>query len=241
MTAYFCGDSVLTAALRSMTLDTLQDLYVWTGDGKSAPDWYLSGQLEQYGYVLREVTDLTAVPAGALLWIAPTQDIGEQDAATLSALLDGGAKLFLATSFQASYQAIDCPNLAEILAGYGLSTAAEKEFALYQSESAVFQAIQANHAINERVTGSFVALYAHAIRITETEGVQADLTVRCMSKEGRGQNEERIGKLFLRGIGDPRGEPGGLARDAAGRERGQLFRRSGYRMDSRSAGMAFRI
>lgn len=191
MTAYFCGDSVLTGAIRALTLDTVQTLYVWTGDGKTAPDWYLSGQLEQYGYATQAVTDLTAVPAGALLWIAPTKDIDEQDAAALSALLDGGTKLFLATS----YQATDLPNLAEILAGYGLSTASGMNLVLDQSGTGVspaFQAIQANHAINERVTGSFIALYAHAIRITEAEGVQAAELLRT-SQSGAYQEKDGDG------------------------------------------------
>lgn len=176
MCSYFAGDSVISAALRNLTAEDLQMLYVFTGEQGAALDWYVTMRLEQYGFTLSTVTALSDLPSHAMLWLAPSGDLTETDAQALENHLENGGRMFLATS----YQATNFPRLSAILSAYGLSTAAVPNLVLdlgssssgSQSMTQTFTAVKASHAINEAATGAVTVSHAHAIRIAEVEGAK---------------------------------------------------------------------
>ena len=174
MKTYFAGDAVVSAALRNLTSDAAQTLWVLTGNVGNEPDWYVSLRMEQYGFLPETVDSPAKLPAGALLWFSPKADLSEAQAAELSAFLAGGGRLLLTTN----YQKTDLTNLGTILAAYGLSTAAVPNLVADtvssgsgSSVSQTFQAVSASHAINEAFSGRVTVSYAHRIGIAETEGV----------------------------------------------------------------------
>lgn len=174
MQTYFAGDAVVSAALRNLTSDGTQTLWILTGEVGSAPDWYISLRMEQYGFLPQTVDSLAELPAGALLWFSPKADLSEEQAAELSAFLAGGGRLLLTTD----YQKTDLTNLGTILAAYGLSTATVPNLVAdtvssssSSSVSQTFSAVSASHAINEAFSGRLTVSYAHRIGIAEVEDV----------------------------------------------------------------------
>lgn len=174
MQAYFAGDAVVSAALRNLTSDGTQTLWVLTGEVGSEPDWYVSLRMEQYGFLPQTVDSPAGLPAGALLWFSPKADLSEEQAAELSAFLADGGRLLLTTD----YQKTDLTNLGTILAAYGLSTATVPNLVADtvssgsgSTVSQTFSAISASHAINEAFGGRLTVSYAHRIGIAEVEGV----------------------------------------------------------------------
>lgn len=194
MQTYFAGDAVISAAVRNLASDALQTVWVLTGTVGTSPDWYVALRLEQFGYLMQETDDLSALPSGAILWFSPKADLSEEQAAQLSAFLTGGGRLFLSTD----YQKTDLPNLLSVLADYGLSTATVPNMVAdvvssgsSSSMSQTFRAIKASHAINESVSGNVTISYAHAIRIAASDGVSnAELLRTSLSGGYVEQGEE---------------------------------------------------
>lgn len=168
MQTYFAGDAVVSAAVRNLASDALQTVWVLVGEVGVSPDWYVALRLEQFGYQLQETDGFSDLPSGALLWFSPKADLSEAQALQLSSFLSGGGRLFLTTD----YQKTNLPNLLSVLSDYGLSTATAKNWVVDGSSGTpTFNAIKANHAINESFTGNVTVSGAHAIKITALDGV----------------------------------------------------------------------
>lgn len=188
MRSYFAGDAVVSAAVRNLTSDDLQLLYVLTGEIGNAPDWYLSLRLAQYGFEQVAVDSLAELPDGALVWLAPKADLDETQAAALSDLLSRGGRLLLSTD----YQTTDLPRLAEILATYGLSAPTVPNLVVdvvssssSSSMSQIFYATKnTSHAVHAAFSGSVIVNCAHKITVTEIDGVKNATLLRTSSSGG---------------------------------------------------------
>lgn len=178
----FIGDETISAALRNLTVGETETVYVLVGTVGSTADWYISLRLEQYGFLTETVSSLSEVPSGATVWLAPEKDLSEEQAGELRGFLSEGGRLFLTTVCTTT----NLPNLAAILEEYGMSTAPVFNVVGDTSSSSTlsqeFNAKKPDHAINEMVSGSVAVSYAHAIKLTETEGVSsADLLRTSLS------------------------------------------------------------
>lgn len=184
MRSYFAGDAVVSAAVRNLTSDDVQPLYVLTGEIGNAPDWYISLRLEQYGFELIAVEGLAALPDGALIWLAPKADLDQTQATALSELLARGGRLLLSTD----YKTTDLPRLASILATYGLSAPTVPNLvvdAVSSSMSPTFYATKnTSHAIHAAFSGSVTVSYAHMITVADVEGVKNEMLLRTSSSGG---------------------------------------------------------
>lgn len=188
MRSYFAGDAAISAAVRNLTSDDVQPLYVLTGEIGNAPDWYISLRLEQYGFELIAVEGLAALPDGALVWLAPKADLDQTQATALSELLARGGRLLLSTD----YKTTDLPRLASILATYGLSAPTVPNLVVDAgssgSSSSMPQTFYAtkntSHAIHAAFSGSVTVSYAHKITVSEVEGVTNATLLRTSSSGG---------------------------------------------------------
>ena len=184
MRSYFAGDAAISAAVRNLTSDDLQPLYVLTGKIGNAPDWYLSLRLEQYGFEQIAVDSLAALPDGALVWLAPKADLDETQATALSELLARGGRLLLSTD----YKTTDLPRLASILTTYGLSAPTVPNWVVDAVSSSMSQTFYAtkntSHAIHAAFSGSVTVSYAHKITVAEVEGVKNATLLRTSSSGG---------------------------------------------------------
>lgn len=175
MQSCFMGDAVIGAALRNLTSERgCEPVYVLTGDAGSGADWYVSLRLEQYGYLPQTADSLSAVPAGATVWLTPAKDLSEAETAALRAFLSDGGRLFLTTD----YRNTNLPNLAAVMADYGLSTSPEQNLVADvvtsssgSTTSPVFPAVKSEHAINAATGAKMMAYRAHQITVSAVDGV----------------------------------------------------------------------
>lgn len=199
MQSCFMGDAVIGAALRNLTSGRgYETVYVLTGDAGSGADWYVSLRLEQYGYLPQTVNSLSAVPAGATVWLIPAKDLSEAETATLRSFLSDGGRLFLTTD----YRNTKLPSLAAVLADYGLSTSPEQNrvadtvtVSSKPTVSSVFPAVKSEHAINAATDAEMMAYQAHQITVSSVEGVNnAGLLRTSYSGQYTEKNGETVKK-----------------------------------------------
>lgn len=203
MQSCFMGDAVIGAALRNLTSGRgYETVYVLTGDAGSGADWYVSLRLEQYGYLPQSVNSLSAVPAGATVWLTPAKDLSEAETATLRSFLSDGGRLFLTTD----YRNTKLPSLAAVLADYGLSTSPEQNLVADvvtsssgSTTSPVFPAVKSEHAINAATGAGMTAYRAHQITVSAVEGVNNS---GLLKTSGSGSYTEKNGD------GEPKSETG---------------------------------
>lgn len=116
MQAHFCGEEVITSTLRNLAGGTMRTVWVLTGEVGQAPDWYVMLRLKMHGFEAHAVSDPSALPDGALLWLTPQKDLDENGVTALEGFLSRGGRLFLTTL----YSQMRLPKLAAVLAAYGL-------------------------------------------------------------------------------------------------------------------------
>ena len=180
VTPYFDGETQIANAIQFVTREKVAKAYVLDGSNFGAVDASFLASMKQ-NYDVYTVSSIGALPTGCDLLVmnAPKQDLSASEAQALSVYLANGGKLFLATANQ-----YDVPqNLNGVLAAYGLSyeestdkiCEGDEDYVLQDSETSypeIFYAhIDAKHAFSEGFVETFVAVNAHAIRVTETEGV----------------------------------------------------------------------
>lgn len=180
VTAYFDGDARVTNAINYVTQDKTARLYLLSG--KAAPlDVQLSRLLSQSCYEINTLLQLSQIPddCDVLVINTPTADLSEAEASVLSSYLAGGGKLFLTTHYQVGA----LPNLAGVLAAYGLGFEASMQVVCdghpnsylsdyYGSYPESFRTqIQSAHAATGDFDESFLVSGAHAITLTEVAGV----------------------------------------------------------------------
>lgn len=179
---YFCGEERIDSALLFVTADKVPVMYILDDADASLPDSELQNELYERLYEMRlhSLAD-GDVPqdCDVLLLHAPQKDLTEEEAKRLRTYLQNGGKLLLTTLCGTSY-----PVLETVLADYGLSfyekenmVCEGKKSYLYTDDNSkqypyYFEAHIAPLEETAGLTDSFLALYAHAIRVTETEGVQ---------------------------------------------------------------------
>ena len=146
----------------------------------------LRQQLEQAGYTVQTLADLDAVPETCdALCLYAADDLTEAEAAVLTDYLSAGGALLLTTN----YSQPDNPNLAAVLADYGLSSPTVENL-LYDDNYQMFYAVEGDHPILDRFDGEFTAIYAHRIQTAETEGVTQTVLLRTPDQGSSLTNEE---------------------------------------------------
>ncbi len=172
--AYFLGDTVISSTLRNLTAKNAQTVYVY-----GSLDWYVTMMLWENGIIPVTLTTLENLPTDGALWLIPPADLDDTEKAKLSTYLDGGGRLFLTTD----YAKTDLPNLLSVLSAYGLSTSSSSSSSS-SSMSSTFYAKTGSHAIADATSGSIVASYAHAIKITDTADVTATELLKTSTSGG---------------------------------------------------------
>ena len=116
----FDGEGQLTAAIRYVSEDVLQRMYLLSGHGETTPEELVQDGLKNDGWetVSLSLTAAEAVPedCDCLLINAPVSDLTRKEKEVLQQYLMDGGHLMLVTGGFASVHA----NLQEVLAGYGL-------------------------------------------------------------------------------------------------------------------------
>ena len=172
-------DGEVTNAMHFVTLDKISVLYTYTGKA-TALDTKLEANLLLNGYEMKTLLSIQSIPSDCDLLMIHTisSDLTEAEAAALKAYLGRGGKLFLTTHYQLGA----LPNLGSVLSTYGMSYA-EKTNLVYEGNTDYFLsdssysypyyilAHVARHEATGNFDGSFVAPFAHAITLTETNGV----------------------------------------------------------------------
>ncbi len=179
---YFQGEERIDSALLFVTVPTVPVMYIVGDADASLPDNGLQTELYERLYEMR----LHSLAEGdvpqdcdVLLLHAPQKDLTAEEAERLRSYLQGGGKLLLTTLCGISY-----PMLESVLSDYGLSFYEQgnmvcegKKSYMYTDDSGnqypyYFEAHIAPLQETAGLTDGFLTLYAHAIRVTETEGVQ---------------------------------------------------------------------
>lgn len=120
ITTDFDGEGQITSAIHYVTEEVLEKIYLVAGHGEAELTESFGNALEKEG-ITWESLNLTAaarVPEDAAsLWMnVPVSDLTEQERQVLEAYLEQGGHLLLITGITAA----GMPNLAHVLAGYGL-------------------------------------------------------------------------------------------------------------------------
>ncbi|MFR5026208.1 MAG: Gldg family protein [Evtepia gabavorous] len=121
----FAGESALTSAIDYVIRDTLPKLYTLTGHGESALSASFQSAVEKQNMELEELSLLTAeeVPedADCLLICGPESDLSQEEKEAILAYLQEGGDLILLTDPAQTGE--ERPNLEELMAEYGMSSA----------------------------------------------------------------------------------------------------------------------
>ncbi len=177
-TVYFNGEAQVTNAIRFVSLERTAKLCYVT-DSLLDLDW--RDRLAFSGYETEECEDLRSLPkdCDVLMLYDLSEDLTPADVKALTAFLDGGGTLFLATS----YEERDLPRLEAVLADYGLGFGEEPNLVAENhmhyryggtssSDPCIFLAhIASSHSATGDFDGEFIAYYAHELVLTETDGV----------------------------------------------------------------------
>ncbi len=170
VSAHFAGDANLTGAIRYVLAEETPLVLFYSKGMGSGMSSFFPQQLTQACLDVRAIFSLSELTQEApAVCLSLTEDLTPAEATALSDYLNEGGALLLTTTYTAS----SFPNLNALLSEYGLLTP-EKKTMLYDSATAspTFEAVEgAQHPVTDLFDGSFVASYAHPIRITETEGV----------------------------------------------------------------------
>ena len=185
MTAYNSADAALTSAVRYVLADRAPVLYAY-GNGGHGINSLLRASLEHAGYSVATLSSMDSVPTECEgLYLALVKDLTAVEAASLTAYLSNGGKVFLTTS----YSATKTPNLSAVLSVYGLSSPDELNYLCVLNSSSnssnpvstQFYAVRGDHHITDTIGDSFVADTAHLIQNQPVEGVTQTVLLRTSS------------------------------------------------------------
>ncbi len=178
---YFQGEELIGSAILFVTQPTVPVMYIVSDADASLPGGGMQTELYESLYDMRlHSLSESAVPQDCdlLLFHAPQKDLTAEQAERLRSYLQGGGKLMLTTMCDISY-----PVLGTVLAEYGLSFYDEGNLVCEGKSAYMFtdgNGKQYPYYINAHVaplegtaglTDGFLALYAHAIKVTDTQGV----------------------------------------------------------------------
>lgn len=115
---YFDGEFCLTNAINFVTREDVTVAYTLVGNGASTLDSVLGESMMVKCYDHRALQSLSAIPADCELLIvyAPTKDLSDAEASSLSRYLANGGKLVLSTHYENG----KLPKLESVLLEYGL-------------------------------------------------------------------------------------------------------------------------
>ena len=180
----FAGESKITSALSYVASEDLPVLYLLTGHGEAELATSYANSLADANITTQSLNLLTvdAVPedADSVLLNAATKDLSAEEAQKLSEYLAGGGSLILVTNY-GEYTAEEMPNLAGLMAEYGLSAqegiVIENDQNYYLSGYPYYLLPEVNsHDITEPLLESYLLTpLAHGIEIAAElpENVQA--------------------------------------------------------------------
>ena len=95
--SYFDGNSIITNAIRFVTMEEVPTVYVLTGNGASIPDTAFCNEMDLHGYGLRSLPSLASIPeaCNVMMIYMPTTDLTAAEEGGLREYLNGGGKLYL--------------------------------------------------------------------------------------------------------------------------------------------------
>ena len=177
VTAYFDGGSRLVNAIQYVLAEKVSTAYLVTSGGNSYPDAALLRNLSNSGYEVYGLESLSQVPTDCelLMLYAPASDISEEDATRLSEYLEGGGRLMLLSTLTETPK-----RLETVLSAYGMSFDTSKEVVCDGNPNSMtvegspylfYAQIQSQNAATADYAEQFVVYAAHAIGLSEVEGV----------------------------------------------------------------------
>ena len=189
--AYFDGNAVLSRAVRFVAAETIPYVGVFSAEKATMPDTALLSMMEEYGYGLRGVSELSEIPeeCDLLLLLAPKEDLTGAEADGLRAYLAQGGRLLLATAPGGT----DHPKLRAVLAEYGLCAPTglhivcedDPNYFVY-GEGFAYPYYIWSHIAPHAITGGFDAelltISAHAITVEDVAGVRQTPLLYTSSK-----------------------------------------------------------
>lgn len=172
---YFDGDGLLTNGVAYVSDGTLPTVTVLEKGKDVALDPVLESYMIQSGYFLQHTSSLSSLQGVDLLLLCLTEDLTAEEAKALGTYLENGGRTLLLTSFDA----VELPNLYGVTRAYGLGVRQEENVVCSQNEDAYYSADRTSYFLTNIApceatgdfNGYFVSILAHAIEITETEGV----------------------------------------------------------------------
>lgn len=157
-TTAFDGEGQITSAIDYVTSDDLPVMYLLQGHEEMVMSDSMKSQIEKGNIEMQDLNLVTAesVPedADCLFIYAPQKDISQEEAQKMIAYLEAGGKAFIVTA----YTGTDMPNMASVLADYGLET----------KEGVVFEGDQ-NHYV-----GGYPTYIIPEIQSADATGSMAD-------------------------------------------------------------------
>ena len=195
MSPYFNGEEGITNAIRFVTLPEVPAVAIlqkeWQADSGEIYSLNLGlssemlQSLRQSNCDLRTLSTLTELSAehDLLLFHTPLYDITEAEANALIAWLDSGKDMILTTT----YECIDLPNLASVLAAYGMM-ADEQDVRVcegsstYGSGSTFTAHLNSDHKMSDQMDDTPILMEAHAIYQIPVDGVTTTPVLYTSSK-----------------------------------------------------------
>lgn len=198
---YFDGEFCLTNAINFVTRADVTVAYTLLGNGASTLDGALTESLMVDCYDHKALQSLSSIPADCelLIMYAPTEDLSDAEAQSLSHYLANGGKLILATHYENGV----LPKLESVLSRYGLRFG-EIDALVSDGENAmsVFSGTLPEPFISYvmgetplgRLDCQFTSWLAHPILRTEVEGVEQTSLIHTTEKGSLWRYDEENGK-----------------------------------------------
>lgn len=189
--AYFDGNATITRAVRFVAAEEVPYVGIWSGKNASLPETSFLSMMQEYGYGVSAVPDLTKISevCDLLIIYSPTEDLTQEEAEGLRQYLSNGGKLLLSTSPGGAERA----NLMSVLAEFGLSPVeglhivaeGDPNYFVYGEDFAYPYYIWAHiaqHAVSASFASEFLVLNGHAIETESRDGVTVTPLLYTSSK-----------------------------------------------------------
>ena len=171
-TKYNMGDKVVTSAIRNLLAERSPAVYAY-----GYVNSLFCAQLEQAGYTVTKLGSVQSIPQDCeVLYLGMVSDLTEAEALEVSAYLEQGGKLVLATDYRLSSPT----NLSAVLSAYGLSFF-DRQNLIYEvgmsqesysmTISEIFYAGMVPHDVITANVSQVVAYNAHKMVVANADGV----------------------------------------------------------------------
>lgn len=203
MSPYFNGEEAITNAIRFVTLPDVSTVAIlqkeWLAENGEVYALNLNLTSEMKQALRQNNCELKTVSAATelsdahdlLILHTPLYDLTEAEAAALIAWLDSGKEMILTTT----YECVDLPNLAKVLAAYGMKADAQNVRVCensnnYGSGSSFTAHLNSNHKMSKQMDDTPILMESHAIHALPTEGVLTTPMLYTSTKGYRQQYQD---------------------------------------------------